>query len=79
MSKIEDSLDVLKIVRNGRALNTLLRLLLSSDERRLVRLQRRHSVLEPLLISSSDEDKISDNALMLQVEATHANTLPVAT
>ena len=79
MSKVEDSLDVVKIVRNGRALNTLLRLLLSSDERRLVRVQRRHSVLEPLLRSSSDEDKISDNALMLQVKATHANTLPAAT
>ena len=60
---MEDDLDVVKIVRNGRTLNALLRLLLSNDERRLIRLQRRHNVLEPLL-ESNDEDKMSDNALM---------------
>ena len=46
MSKVKDSLDVVKLVRSFRALNTLLRLLLSQDERRLLRLQRRQSVLE---------------------------------
>ena len=75
ISKVEDSLDVVKMVRNGRALTTLLRLLLSHDERRFIRLQRRHSVLEPL-VKSSDEDKISDNTLMRWNEA--KNTLPAS-
>ena len=56
--KVEDSLDVVKIVQNSRALNTLLRLLLTSDERRLIKVQRRQTVLEPLL-KSSDDDKMS--------------------
>ena len=38
ISKVEDSLDVVKLVRSYRALATLLRLLLTKDERRLVRL-----------------------------------------
>ena len=46
ISKVEDSLDVVKLVRGFRALNTLLRLLLTQDERRILRLQRRQSVLE---------------------------------
>ena len=41
VSRVEDSLDVVKLVRRNRALATLLRLLLTKDERRLLRLQRR--------------------------------------
>ena len=36
MSRTEDSLDVIKLIRNSRVLKTLLRLLLSKDERRLI-------------------------------------------
>ena len=38
ISRVEDSLDVVKLVRSHRALATLLRLLLTKDERRLIRL-----------------------------------------
>ena len=54
---------MVKIIRQGRALNVLLRLLLSQDARRLIRVQRRQTVLEPRL-ESSDEDAMSDEAIM---------------
>ena len=38
MSRVEDSLDIVKLIRSYRALNTLLRLLMTKDERRLLRL-----------------------------------------
>ena len=38
MSRAEDSFDVVKLVRSFRELKTLLRLLLTQDERRLLRL-----------------------------------------
>ena len=38
-------LDIVKLVRNSRSLKTLLRLLLSKQERRLLRFQRREAVI----------------------------------
>ena len=55
---------MVKLIRQGRALNVLLRLLLSKDARRLIRVQRRQTVLEPPLPESSDEDAMSDEAIM---------------
>ena len=47
MNRVEDSLDVVKLVQSFRSLeNTFERLLMTKDERRLIRLQRRQSVLE---------------------------------
>ena len=54
---------MVKLIRQGRALNVLLRLLLSKDARRLIRVQRRQTVLEPPP-ESSDEDAMSDEAIM---------------
>ena len=42
----QDSLDVVKLVRYGRALRTVLRLFLSSEDRQILRIQRRNTVIE---------------------------------
>ena len=75
MNRVEDSLDVVKLVRSNRALTTLLRLLLTKDERRLLRLQRRQSVLEYATkhkpAESSDIDNDSDQVIMRWAKADH--------
>ena len=38
MNRVEDSLDVVKLVQSNRALNTLLRLLLTKEARHIIRL-----------------------------------------
>ena len=63
MAKVENQLDVVKLIRQGRALNVLLRLLLSKDARRLIRVQRRQTVIEPSPVSS-DEDAMPDEDIM---------------
>lgn len=56
MRKVEDSLDVVKLVRDSRALNTLLRLLLSKEERSLIRFQRKYNRVLDDSNKTSDED-----------------------
>ena len=56
MRKVEDSLDVVKLVRDSRALNTLLRLLLSKEERSLIRFQRKYNRVLEDSNKTSDED-----------------------
>lgn len=56
---LENSLDVVKIVRAGRSLNTLLHLLLTKKERLLVRIQRKHILLDQRFCAD-DTDAISD-------------------
>ena len=53
--KIEESLDVIKLIRNGRTLKTLLRLLLNKQARSFMPLKQRYTVLEHLEDSSGDE------------------------
>ena len=44
--QLKKSLDVVQIVRRARALNTIMNLLFSKNERLLMRLQRRHILLD---------------------------------
>ena len=59
ISRTNNSLDVIDLVRQSRALTTLLRLLLSKEARYLIRQQRRQNVLEPALSSGDDDRKIN--------------------
>ena len=45
-TKLEDSLDVVKLIRAGRVQRTLIRLLLSKSGREMISFQRREAVLE---------------------------------
>ena len=53
-------LDVVRLIRNSRALSSLLRLLISNEDRHLIRLQRRHSVLE--LHGGKNSDTSADDS-----------------
>ena len=65
----QDSFDVVKLVRYGRALRTVLRLFLSSKDRQLLRIQRRNSVIEAKLSQNakSTGDDILDEEIIQKV------------
>lgn len=44
-AKLKDQLDIVRLIRMGRSFRTLLRLLLSKHERRLIGFQRREAVV----------------------------------
>ena len=62
---MDKDLDVVNLIRQGRTFKTLLRLLLTSDERRLIRFQRCEAVLDlkDSNRKSSNED-FSDSQLL---------------
>ena len=67
IKKVEDQLDVVKLIQQARAFKTLLTLLLSKNERYLLRVQRRHILLNHKQ-SSSDEDKKSDYSVIQHIK-----------
>ena len=62
--RIDEQLDVVKILRLARAFKTVQRMQFSRTTRHMIRLQRRDGVLEGVRGSSSDEDEMSDTSLM---------------
>ena len=61
-----NSFDVVRLARQGRALRTILRLFLSSEDRQMLRIQRRNSVIEKKLSKNakSTGDDISDEEII---------------
>ena len=69
-AKLDDSLDIVRLIRMGRSFRTLLRLLLPKNERRLIRFQKREAVVGDHASGMSSADELSDSQL-LQVFRRH--------
>ena len=62
-ARVEDALDVVQLVKNQRMLKTLLRLILTKKARDFIRVQRKDSVIGPVI--SKDQGKtLTDDAII---------------